>query len=101
MAKTEMNRTMRSAEATRLWKSKRGSRVLENAEKNREGEVEEDDALERRAESSLSLRIWMAFEARASSRILTIFSINCVSSSAIFAISLKKISALISILFVF
>lgn len=65
MAKAEMNRTVRSAEAVRLWKAKRGVRVLQNAEKKRE----DDDVLERRADSSLSLRLWVALEVRASFKI--------------------------------
>lgn len=85
---------MRSAEAARLWNAKRGSRVLENADKKSdEKEEEKEDVLEnRRAESSLSLRLCVALEERASSRILAIFCINCFPSSAsvIFTISMSS-----------
>lgn len=79
-ARAETKETTRSTEARRLWKSKRGVRVLEKAEKK----TEEED-LDRRSDSSLSFRLWVAYDVRASSRMAAIFSINRFASSVPFS----------------
>lgn len=80
-ARAETKDTTRSTEARRLWKSKRGVRVLEKAEKKRE----EEEDLDRRSDSSLSFRLCVAYDVRASSRIAAIFSINRFASSVPFS----------------
>lgn len=70
---------MRSAEARRLWKLKRGIRALENAVKKCDGEGD----LDRRRESSLSFRLCVAYEVRTSSRMTAICCVNSFSWSAL------------------
>lgn len=87
-AKTEANLMIRSEEAVRRWKSKRGVRAAQNAARNSTGDEE------RRAASSLSLRIWVACEVLTSSKTFVILTDNFrfSSDSPIAIVAFQEIS---------